>query len=75
MMDGYRAELIRELRTMQPDTSMCRAAADEIEDMDAEIKRLGDDHDDLRVMIDAMIKIQEEASNALDAMTCAGKGK
>lgn len=70
----FRIALIRDLRTAPVDTSMCHAAADEIEDMMDEIERLGNDHDDLRVMITAMIKIQEEAGNALDAMTCAGKG-
>jgi len=73
--NSFRRVLVRDLRTEQPDTSMCNAAADEIEEMMAEIERLGDDYDDLRVMIKAMIKIQEEAGNALDAMTCAGKGK
>lgn len=71
----FREALIRDLRTAPVDTSMCHAAADEIEDMMAEIERLGDDYEDLRVMIKAMIKIQEEAGNALDAMTCAGKVK
>jgi hypothetical protein len=72
---AFRLALMRDLRTAPPDTSMCNAAADEIEDMMAEIERLGDDYEDLRVMITAMIKIQEEAGNALDAMTCAGKVK
>lgn len=70
---AFRLELIRDLRTAPPDTSLCNAAADEIEDMMSEIERLGDDQDDLRRMIKAMIKIHEEAGNALDAMTCAGK--
>jgi len=72
---AFRLALMRDLRTAPPDTSMCNAAADEIEELMEENERLADEHEDLRVMIDAMIKIQEEAGNALDAMTCAGKVK
>jgi hypothetical protein len=43
--------------------------------MDAEIERMVDDKDALLRVITALITIQEEAGNALDAMTCAGKGK
>ena len=71
----FRRALMHDLRTAPPDSSLCNAAADEIEDMMAEIERLGDDYDDLRVMITAMIKIQEVSGSALDAMTCAGKVK
>lgn len=75
MSEEYRTELIRDLRTTIPDSSLCNAAADEIEELEAIIERMVDDKDALRVVIDALITIQEEASNALDAMTCAGKGK
>lgn len=75
MIEGYRAELVRDLRTHVPDIATCNAAADEIEDMDAEIERLVDDKDDLFQLMSALIKIHEEASIALNTLTCAGKDK
>ena len=77
-------QLILELRTCQPDTTMCNAAADLIEEMTEEIERAEIDQAALQRAITALIKISEPrvgggqwaakiAQEALDTMTCAGE--
>jgi hypothetical protein len=62
MSEEYRTELIRDLRTMQPDSSLCNAAADEIEEMEARyhreqdrIERLIEENEDLRDSLEIWI--------------------
>ena len=52
-------ELVRELRTCQPDTTMCNAAADLIEEMIEEIERAETDQSALQRAITALIQISE----------------
>lgn len=79
-------ELVRELRTCQPDTTMCNAAADLIEEMIEEIERAETDQAALQRAITALIQISEPrvgggqwaakiAQEALDTMTCAGEAE
>ena len=77
-------QLILELRTCQPDATMCNVAADLIEEMTEEIERAEIDQAALQRAITALIKISEPrvgggqwaakiAQEALDTMTCAGE--
>ena len=77
---------VRELRTCQPDATMCNVAADLIEEMTEEIERAEIDQAALQRAITALIKISEPrvgggqwaakiAQEALDTMTCAGEAE
>ena len=79
-------ELIRDLRTGPIDSSLCHAAADELEEMLATQGRADDDRAALQRAIAALIKISEPrvgggqwaaevAKTALDTMTCAGEAE
>jgi hypothetical protein len=72
---AFRLALMRDLRTAPPDTSMCNAAADEIEDMMSEVEDASETREDLQRMIDLLIRMHEEIGSALDSLTCAGRSK
>ena len=52
---AFRLELMRDLRTAPPDTSLCNAAADEIEDTMSEIERLIEENESLRKSLEIWI--------------------
>lgn len=66
-------ELIRDLRTGPIDSSLCHAAADELEEMLATQERIEMDRQALDRAIATLIRIQGETEYALNSMTCAGE--
>lgn len=83
---AYAKDLVRDLRTYVPDSSVSNAAADLIEEIVEEIERRDDDRAALQRAIAALIKISEPrvgggqwaaevAKTALGTMTCAGEAE